>query len=137
MRRPGSIQFDPGMMSSECALLIAAFMHDLELDPGRWFKFIGIDFQKSADEALSAEGVNHAAPQSPDGPAAETLSEAQTNAASAAHAQEPLFAAGEALTGTFRGQSHASAALAGSGRTDALAHDCFRTAVLWALCCSG
>ena len=38
MRRPGSIQFDPGMMSSECALLIAAFMHDLELDPGRWFK---------------------------------------------------------------------------------------------------
>lgn len=34
MRRPGSIQFDPGMMSSECALLIAAFMHDLELDPG-------------------------------------------------------------------------------------------------------
>lgn len=41
MRRPGSIQFDPGMMSSECALLIAAFMHDLELDPGRWFKFIG------------------------------------------------------------------------------------------------
>lgn len=101
MRRPGSIQFDPGMMSSECALLIAAFMHDLELDPGRWFKFIGIDFQKSADEALSAEGVNHAAPQSPDGPAAETLSEAQTNAASAAHAQEPLFAAGEALTGTF------------------------------------
>ena len=28
MRRPGSIQFDPGMMSSECALLIAAFMHD-------------------------------------------------------------------------------------------------------------
>lgn len=101
MRRPGSIQFDPGMMSSECALLIAAFMHDLKLDPGRWFKFIGIDFQKSADEALSAEGVNHAAPQSPDGPAAETLSEAQTNAASAAHAQEPLFAAGEALTGTF------------------------------------
>lgn len=57
MRRPGSIQFDPGMMSSECALLIAAFMHDLELDPGRWFKFIGIDFQKSADEALSAEAL--------------------------------------------------------------------------------
>lgn len=101
MRRPGSIQFDPGMMSSECALLIAAFMHDLELDPGRWFKFIGIDFQKSADEALSAAGDNHAAPQSPDGPAAETLSEAQANAASAANAQEPLFAAGEALQGTF------------------------------------
>ena len=101
MRRPGSIQFDPGMMSSECALLIAAFMHDLELDPGRWFKFIGIDFQKSADEALSAAGDNHSAAQSPNGPAAETLSEAQTNAASAAHAQEPLFAAGEALTGTF------------------------------------
>ena len=101
MRRPGSIQFDPGMMSSECALLIAAFMHDLELDPGRWFKFIGIDFQKTADEALSAAGDNHAAPQSPDGPAAETLSEAQANAASAANAQEPLFAAGEALTGTF------------------------------------
>lgn len=101
MRRPGSIQFDPGMMSSECALLIAAFMHDLELDPGRWFKFIGIDFQKSADEALSAEGVNHSGAQSPDGPAAETLSEAQANAASAVNAQEPLFAAGEALTGTF------------------------------------
>ena len=75
MRRPGSIQFDPGMMSSECALLIAAFMHDLELDPGRWFKFIGIDFQKSADEALSAAGDNHSAAQSPNGPAAETLSQ--------------------------------------------------------------
>ena len=101
MRRPGSIQFDPGMMSSECALLIAAFMHDLELDPGRWFKFIGIDFQKSADEALSAAGVNHSGAQSPDGPAAETLFEAQGNAASAANPQEPLFAAGEALTGNF------------------------------------
>lgn len=43
-----SIQFDPGMMSSECALLIAAFLEELEQEPGRWFAFINLDFAAGA-----------------------------------------------------------------------------------------
>ena len=30
LKNPGSIEFDPGMMSSECALLIASFLEELE-----------------------------------------------------------------------------------------------------------
>ena len=54
LAEPGEIQFDPGMMGSECALLIAAFLEELEQEPGRWFRFIGLDFASGAKKLVAA-----------------------------------------------------------------------------------
>ncbi len=68
LKNPGSIEFDPGMMSSECALLIAAFLEELEQEPGRWFRFINLNFAEEAEKLekpagqLAPEGGDESAP---------------------------------------------------------------------------
>ena len=68
LKNPGSIEFDPGMMSSECALLIASFLEELEQEPGRWFRFINLNFAEEAEKLekptgqLAPEGGDESAP---------------------------------------------------------------------------
>ncbi|MDO5531990.1 DEAD/DEAH box helicase [Sutterella sp.] len=55
MRNPGEIEFDPGMMSSECALLLTAFLDEVEQEPAKWFRFIGLDFADAVRRRDRAE----------------------------------------------------------------------------------
>ena len=64
LKNPGTIEFDPGMMSSECALLIAAFLEELEQEPGRWFRFVNLDFAKEAEALEKPAGRPEAVPES-------------------------------------------------------------------------
>ena len=91
LRTKGAVEFDPGMMASECALLIAAFIEELETEPGRWFRFIGLDFAKGAEKMLMG-GRDAAAPE---GDAAESAEARDDRPDPVRQLDEPLSGAFE------------------------------------------